>query len=89
MTKEELEKENAELKGERTFILELTETELEELDSVTYEMSSHERHEAMIHARDMDKNIHSLRAKVITLVNKVRFEKASLKEAEQFLKEEN
>ena len=60
--------------AKRTFTLELTEAELEELDSCTYEMASHERCMATAYARDMDKNIHSLRAKVITLVSEARKE---------------
>lgn len=60
---------------ERTFTLELTEAELKELDSATYEMASYERCKAIAYVRDMDKNIHSLRGKVITLINKAREER--------------
>lgn len=60
---------------ERTFTLELTEAELKELDSATYEMASYESCMATAYARDMDKNIHSLRGKVITLINKAREER--------------
>lgn len=61
-------------KAERTFTLELTEAELKELDSATYELASYENCMATAYARDMDKNIHSLRGKVIALVNKARKE---------------
>lgn len=61
-------------KAERTFTLELTEAELKELDSATYEMASYESCMATAYARDMDKNIHSLRGKVIALVIKARKE---------------
>lgn len=60
---------------ERTFTLELTEAELKELDSATYEMASYERCKAIAYSRDMDKNIHSLREKVIILINKAREER--------------
>lgn len=60
---------------ERTFTLELTEAELKELDSCTYELAHYENCKAEAYARDMDKNIHSLRSKVIDLVNKARKEK--------------
>lgn len=63
------------MKAERTFTLELTEAELKELDSATYAMASYESCMATTYARDIDRNIHSLRGKVITLVNKAREER--------------
>ena len=71
---------------ERTFTLELTEAELKELDSCTYELASYERCKATAYARDMDENIHSLRAKVITLVNKARDKGENMKSTDTNLK---
>ena len=60
------------MQSRKMFTLELTEAELKELDSMTYETASYERCKALAYGRDMDETIHSLRGKVIDLVNKAK-----------------